>query len=96
MKLMKELILNGPDKHPGANFVEQRGQAFKKALRFVNRNKVAQELKVRNVFGNCNIILLDLEYDEERKLLPIYLLFICSLFNDAFSIAQAIQHQLKE
>ncbi|KDR18934.1 DNA-directed RNA polymerase III subunit RPC1 isoform X1 [Zootermopsis nevadensis] len=45
MKLMKELILNGPDKHPGANFVEQRGQAFKKALRFVNRNKVAQELK---------------------------------------------------
>jgi DNA-directed RNA polymerase III subunit RPC1 len=47
MKLMKELILNGPDKHPGANLVEQRGQVHKKALRFVNRNKVAQELKVR-------------------------------------------------
>ncbi|KAJ9598140.1 hypothetical protein L9F63_026756, partial [Diploptera punctata] len=45
IKLMKELIINGPDKHPGANFIEQRGQAFKKALRFVNRNKVAQELK---------------------------------------------------
>lgn len=50
MKLMKELVLNGPDKHPGANFVEQRGQVFKKALRFVNRNKVAQELKVRAMF----------------------------------------------
>jgi DNA-directed RNA polymerase III subunit RPC1 len=50
VKLMKELVLNGPDKHPGANFVEQRGQVFKKALRFVNRNKVAQELKVRAVF----------------------------------------------
>lgn len=59
MKLMKELILNGPDKHPGANFVEQRGQAFKKALRFVNRNKVAQELKVRDVLDNCNIILIN-------------------------------------
>jgi hypothetical protein len=54
MKLMKELILNGPDKHPGANFVEQRGQVFKKALRFVNRNKVAQELKVRNIFDKWN------------------------------------------
>lgn len=50
---MKELILNGPDKHPGANFVEQSGQAFKKALRFVNRNKVAQELKVRTKQDNC-------------------------------------------
>jgi hypothetical protein len=51
---MKELILNGPDKHPGANFVEQRGQVFKKALRFVNRNKVAQELKVRAIFDKWN------------------------------------------
>jgi DNA-directed RNA polymerase III subunit RPC1 len=59
MKLMKELILNGPDKHPGANFVEQRGQAFKKALRFVNRNKVAQELKVRDVLDNCSVILFN-------------------------------------
>jgi DNA-directed RNA polymerase III subunit RPC1 len=25
MKLMKQLILNGPDKHARANFVEQRG-----------------------------------------------------------------------
>jgi DNA-directed RNA polymerase III subunit RPC1 len=55
IKLMKELILNGPDKHPGANFVEQRGQAFKKALRFVNRNKVAQELKVRAKQDNCSV-----------------------------------------
>lgn len=54
MKLMKELVLNGPDKHPGANFVEQRGQVFKKALRFVNRNKVAQELKVRAIFDKWN------------------------------------------
>lgn len=79
MKLMKELILNGPDKHPGANFVEQRGQAFKKALRFVNRNKVAQELKVRDVLDNCNIILLSslgFECNEERKLLLIHVLDI--------------------
>lgn len=55
MKLMKELILNGPDKHPGANFVEQSGQAFKKALQYVNRNKVAQELKVRTKQDICNI-----------------------------------------
>lgn len=24
--LLRKLVINGPDKHPGANFVEQRGQ----------------------------------------------------------------------
>lgn len=28
--LMRELVVNGPEKHPGANFIQQRGQAFKK------------------------------------------------------------------
>lgn len=44
--LMKQLIINGPDVHPGANYVEQRGSKFKKYLRYGNRLKIAQELKV--------------------------------------------------
>ncbi|CAG2063709.1 unnamed protein product, partial [Timema podura] len=45
LSLMKQLVKNGPDVHPGANFVEQRGVAFKKFLKFTNRSKVAQELR---------------------------------------------------
>ncbi|XP_067008979.2 DNA-directed RNA polymerase III subunit RPC1 isoform X1 [Anabrus simplex] len=45
LKLMKELVINGPDKHPGANFVEPRHSTFKKFLRFGNRQKIAQDLR---------------------------------------------------
>lgn len=42
---LRTLIMNGPDVHPGANFVEQQGSKFKKFLRYGNRRKIAQELK---------------------------------------------------
>lgn len=38
--------MNGPDVHPGANFLLQRGTDTKKFLKFGNRAKIAQELKV--------------------------------------------------
>lgn len=44
--LMKQLVINGPDAHPGANFVEQKDSKYKKFLRYGNRFKIAQELKV--------------------------------------------------
>ncbi len=27
---LRKLVINGPDKHPGANFIQQKGQTFKK------------------------------------------------------------------
>ena len=33
IKFMRELVGNGPDKHPGANFVEIKATGFKKFLR---------------------------------------------------------------
>lgn len=44
LQRMRQLVKNGPDKHPGANFVEQRN-SFKKYLRFGNREKIAQDLR---------------------------------------------------
>ena len=29
---LRKLVINGPDKHPGANFIQKRGQDFKKYL----------------------------------------------------------------
>lgn len=44
--LMRQLVMNGPDVWPGANYVQQKGSVFKKFLRYGNREKLAQELKV--------------------------------------------------
>ncbi|KAK9891975.1 hypothetical protein WA026_017458 [Henosepilachna vigintioctopunctata] len=44
--LMKQLVINGPDKWPGANYVQQKGSGFKKFLKYGNREKLAQELKL--------------------------------------------------
>ncbi|XP_066147818.1 DNA-directed RNA polymerase III subunit RPC1 [Euwallacea fornicatus] len=47
--LMRQLIINGPDKWPGANYVQQKGSFFKKFLKYGNREKLAQELKFGDI-----------------------------------------------
>uniref|UniRef100_A0A146LPV0 DNA-directed RNA polymerase subunit n=1 Tax=Lygus hesperus TaxID=30085 RepID=A0A146LPV0_LYGHE len=44
-ELLRELICNGPDVHPGANFVQPQGSSYKIFLRYGNRMKIAAELK---------------------------------------------------
>lgn len=44
---MRKLVINGPDVWPGANYVQQKNSRFKTFLRYGNREKLAQELKVR-------------------------------------------------
>uniref|UniRef100_A0A182WAV4 DNA-directed RNA polymerase subunit n=1 Tax=Anopheles minimus TaxID=112268 RepID=A0A182WAV4_9DIPT len=46
---MRDLIRNGTEKHPGANYVQQKGSAFKKYLAYGNRDKVAQDLKCGDI-----------------------------------------------
>ncbi|XP_042221179.1 DNA-directed RNA polymerase III subunit RPC1-like [Homarus americanus] len=46
INLMKQLVRNGPDVHPGALFVEPRSTpGIKKSLRYVHREKMATELR---------------------------------------------------
>ncbi|XP_033107099.1 DNA-directed RNA polymerase III subunit RPC1-like [Anneissia japonica] len=45
-KLMQKLVTNGVDVHPGANFIQQRFTNVKKFLKYGNKQKIAQELKV--------------------------------------------------
>ncbi|XP_072037718.1 LOW QUALITY PROTEIN: DNA-directed RNA polymerase III subunit RPC1-like [Amphiura filiformis] len=47
--LMRKIVINGCDVHPGANFVEQRHTNHKKYLRYGNRQKMAQELKYGDI-----------------------------------------------
>lgn len=49
LQLMKKLVRNGTERHPGANYVQQKGSAFKKYLAYGNRDKVAQELKCGDI-----------------------------------------------
>ncbi|KAF2885542.1 hypothetical protein ILUMI_20610 [Ignelater luminosus] len=46
INLMRQLVINGPDVWPGANYVQQKGSPFKKFLKYGNREKLAQELKL--------------------------------------------------
>ncbi|XP_040568151.1 DNA-directed RNA polymerase III subunit RPC1 [Lepeophtheirus salmonis] len=47
--LMRKLIKNGPDIHPGANFVELKskdGTTIRKYLKYGKRERIAQDLKI--------------------------------------------------
>ncbi|XP_022912626.2 DNA-directed RNA polymerase III subunit RPC1 [Onthophagus taurus] len=46
INLLKQLVINGPDVWPGANYVQQKGSLFKKYLKYGNRERLAQELKL--------------------------------------------------
>ncbi|XP_068736318.1 DNA-directed RNA polymerase III subunit RPC1-like isoform X2 [Montipora capricornis] len=49
MNLMKKLILNGADKHPGANFIQQRETNIRKFLKYGNRKQILKELKCGDI-----------------------------------------------
>ncbi|KAG2462619.1 RPC1 polymerase, partial [Polypterus senegalus] len=42
---LRTLVRNGPEVHPGANFIQQRHTNMKRFLKYGNREKMAQELK---------------------------------------------------
>ncbi|KAK7603430.1 hypothetical protein V9T40_003429 [Parthenolecanium corni] len=47
---LKKLIVNGPDVHPGANYVEKQGDEDNKiSLRYARRNFIARDLKEGDV-----------------------------------------------
>ncbi|XP_054160182.1 DNA-directed RNA polymerase III subunit RPC1-like isoform X2 [Oppia nitens] len=45
IELMRQLVLNGTDLHPGANFVEDKTSGLKTFLKYGNRKAVASKLK---------------------------------------------------
>lgn len=51
---MRKLVINGPDVWPGANYVQQKNSQFKKFLKYGNREKLAQELKVSYFLGSAS------------------------------------------
>lgn len=49
IKWLRTLVKNGPDTHPGANFIESRDGSFRKYLRYGDRKKMAHELKYGDI-----------------------------------------------
>lgn len=49
VELMRKLVINGCDKHPGANFLQQRHTNMKRFLKYGNREKIASELRYGDV-----------------------------------------------
>jgi DNA-directed RNA polymerase III subunit RPC1 len=46
---MRQLVINGVDIHPGANYVQEKDSPIKKFLKFGNRQILARSLKVVNI-----------------------------------------------
>jgi len=46
MELMQKLVRNGPDIHPGANYIQYKNSQNRRYLRYGDRNKAAQDLQV--------------------------------------------------
>ena len=46
---MRQLVINGCDNHPGANFIQQRHNSMKKFLKYGNREKTANELRYGDI-----------------------------------------------
>ncbi|XP_013931054.1 PREDICTED: DNA-directed RNA polymerase III subunit RPC1-like, partial [Thamnophis sirtalis] len=46
---MRKLVRNGPEVHPGANFIQQRHTQMKRFLKYGNRERMAQELKYGDI-----------------------------------------------
>ncbi|XP_071130930.1 DNA-directed RNA polymerase III subunit RPC1-like [Mytilus edulis] len=49
IQFLRELVLNGCDHHPGANFVQQKETHLKKFLRYGNRERIAKDLKYGDI-----------------------------------------------
>lgn len=50
LTLMRQLVRNGPDIHPGALFVKPRiSRGVKKSLRYAHKEKTAMELRMGDV-----------------------------------------------
>uniref|UniRef100_A0A8C4YNB1 DNA-directed RNA polymerase subunit n=1 Tax=Gopherus evgoodei TaxID=1825980 RepID=A0A8C4YNB1_9SAUR len=49
LNFMRKLVRNGPEVHPGANFIQQRHTQMKRFLKYGNREKMAQELKYGDI-----------------------------------------------
>lgn len=46
---LKKLVLNGPENHPGANYVEFTSSGNKIFLQFTNRKRIAEDLKIGDI-----------------------------------------------
>ncbi|GMG21676.1 unnamed protein product [Ambrosiozyma monospora] len=48
-KKLQKLIINGPDVHPGANYLNKKNEEVKRNLRYGDRNKLAKFLSIGDV-----------------------------------------------
>jgi len=49
VELLRKYVRNGPDVHPGANFIESKDKSFRKFLKYGDRKRIAAELKYGDI-----------------------------------------------
>ncbi|GMM28313.1 DNA-directed RNA polymerase III core subunit [Martiniozyma asiatica (nom. inval.)] len=48
-KKLQKLVINGPEKHPGANYVQKKDEELKRNLRYGDRQKLSKSLNIGDV-----------------------------------------------
>ena len=48
-KKLQKLIINGPEKHPGANYLQKNDEELKRNLRYGDRHKLAKSLNIGDI-----------------------------------------------
>ncbi|EDV26113.1 uncharacterized protein TRIADDRAFT_55878 [Trichoplax adhaerens] len=72
IRFLKKLILNGADKHPGANFVMEEKTKLRKYLKYGNRGKIAKDLKAKIMpnrtfrFNECVCTPFNADFDGDE------------------------------
>ena len=54
IEFIRQLVRNGPDVHPGANFILNPKTDHKKFLKYGDRNDMAAKLRVRDTLSNLS------------------------------------------
>lgn len=71
---LKKLIVNGPEVHPGANYVERQGDENNKiSLKYARRSAIAQGLKVSCRFLQNVLLYQKIKYFLLGNLLPNFI-----------------------
>lgn len=60
IEFLRQLVRNGPDVHPGANFIINPKTDQKKFLKYGDRNDVASKLRVRRQIKLGSMLLIEI------------------------------------
>ncbi|TKC50306.1 hypothetical protein EI555_019527 [Monodon monoceros] len=88
INFLRKLVRNGPEVHPGANFIQQRHMQMKRFLKYGNREKMAQELKYGDIVErhliDGDVVLFNRQPSLHKLSIMAHLIMFCLFLDTNF------------